>query len=478
MQPLQRQIPLGAGQVPLGLLLPGAVKIVYQGSENPGGVVGAQHIHIAGKHLGGIVLHDGHNGLFQTLTAVPLLHIVQNGGAVGVVHAGVQHPVYKVPAADAVGLLVGGILPHLADEQGIGLQLPQPLFKQKYKLVGQFIHHIQPEAVGTQLQPVLQHRVGAGDDVFDEALVHLVHGGQGVEAPPAVVVIRPLVEGVPAGIRGVLGAVGSLASEGSLLVKVETVGAGVGIDPVQNHPDAPGVGGLAHGSKIRLRTQHGVGGLVIACIVTVAGKTLGDGIQVQNGGAQRGNILQFLRDTPEIAAEKVVVQHHTLRCGTPGDLLIPVLVDGIGLQLAGKVAAAGLMEPVGENLIDGSALCPVRGGKVRRNTAKLPAVPGFHIGVVALLEQAEAAGSGGDVKIVEVQPGMRQGELALVDVIGPTLDLVLHGDRVAGGSVLMIKLHHDLGGLDGGGNVNVKSTALVRGERPKGIFIHTLFRIV
>ena len=50
-----------------------------------------------------------------------------------------------------MGDLVGGILPHFADEQSIGLQLTDPLFKLQDKFVGQLVYHIQPEAVGTQL---------------------------------------------------------------------------------------------------------------------------------------------------------------------------------------------------------------------------------------------------------------------------------------------------------------------------------------
>ena len=55
----------------------------------------------------------------------------------------------------------------------------------------------------------------------------------------------------------------------------------MGVDPVQNYPDAPGVSLTAQLGEIRLGAQHGIGGFVVAGVVAVAGKAFGNGIQVE-----------------------------------------------------------------------------------------------------------------------------------------------------------------------------------------------------
>ena len=212
-----------------------------------------------------------------------------------------------------------------------------------------------------------------------------------------------MVEGVPAGIGTVGPAVGPVAAEGPFPVKVEAVGAGVGIDPVQDDPDPPAVGRPAEGLKVGLRAQHGVRGLVVPGVVAVGGEALADGVQVDNGGAQGGNIVHFLGNAPEIAAEKVVVQHPALIVGPPVHLFVPVLVDGVGLELAPEVRVPPLTEPVRKYLIDHRALGPLRGVEVLGDTADLPQVSGLHIGVVSLLEQPEGAVGVRDAERVEIE---------------------------------------------------------------------------
>ena len=191
----------------------------------------------------------------------------------------------------------------------------------------------------------------------------------------------------------------------------------MGIHAVQNDPDAPGVGRVAEGGKIRLGAEKGVGGLVVAGVVAVAGKALGNGVQVENGDAETGNIVHFLSDAPEIAAEKVVVQHLPIGGRFPVHFVVPVFVDGVGLQLPGHIGPSAGVKTVGENLIDGCALRPVRGGEVGGDAAQLPEIPGFHVGVVPLLEQAEAAALCIDDEIVEKQAGAGDGKLPLKNVI-------------------------------------------------------------
>ena len=134
----------------------------------------------------------------------------------------------------------------------------------------------------------------------------------------------------------------------------------------------------------------------------MAGKALANGVQVQDGGPQPRDIVKLFRNAPEIAAEKVVIQDGAVLLRLPGNLLIPILVDGVGSELAGKVRAAGLREPVRENLVDHRPPGPVRGIVPLRDAADRPQVPGLHIGIVPLLKQTEAAGVVVDDKIVEV----------------------------------------------------------------------------
>ncbi len=63
-------------------------------------------------------------------------------------------------AAKAVGDLVGGILPHFADDDGVGLFRPGGGVDGMDHKVGQFVGHIQPPAVRPCPEP------GADDAVF------------------------------------------------------------------------------------------------------------------------------------------------------------------------------------------------------------------------------------------------------------------------------------------------------------------------
>ena len=381
----------------------------------------AQQIHIAVEHLGRVVLRDGHYRVPEGVAGVSAPYKVQNRRAEGVVHDTVQLPVHEVPPSAAVGHLVGGVLPHLAQQQRVGLQLLEAGSQQPQEFVRQLIRHVQPETVGPQADPVGNDAVVVRDDIFDERRIHLVHRGQGVKAPPGVVAVRPVVEGVPAIVGGGLALVRPLAGEGSVLVKIEAVGAGVGVDSVQDHPDPLVMGRPAQGGEIGLRAQHGVGGLVVAGVIAVGGEALADGVQVQQRHAQLRKVGQLLGDAPEIAAEEIVVQHQSLGGGLPVNLLVPVLMEGVGLELPGKVGMPGGPEPVGKDLVDGGALGPVRGGEIRRDAAQLPQIPGLHVGIVPLLVQPEGALPVVDAEVIEVQPGFRQGEGHLENIVGPLL---------------------------------------------------------
>ena len=450
------------------LFLPGAVEIVHQGGENPGGVVGAQQIHVAGHHLAGVVLHNGHDGFLEAAAIVPPPHEVQDGGAEGVVHDAVQLRIGEVPAAVVVGGFVGGILPHLAHEQRLRVDFPNPVVNHADKFVGQLIGYVQPEAVRAQLHPVSHHAVLVGDDVADEVGVHLVDGGKGVEIPPGMVMIRPLIEGIPVIVGGILAAVSTVAAEGTLAVEIETVGAGMGIHAVQDDLHAPGVGGIAHIPEVRLRAQHGVGNFIVAGVIAVVGEGLADGVEVDDARAQAGDIVHFLRDAPEIAAEEIVVMNNAVFIRCPVHVLVPMPVDGVGAELAGEIAFSAAVEAVGENLVDDGTLCPVRGGEVGADAADLPQAALLHIGVVPLLEQAEHTVRGVNLEIIEVQSRGEQGKISRVNVISaPLLDSV-HFVIPGGAAVLVAQHNFHLPGGDRRGDVQVQCDGLPGGNAPKG----------
>ena len=477
-QPLLSKSILLRGQLSACQLLPGAVEVVHQGGEDPGGIVGAQHIHIAKRHLSGIVFQNGHDRVFKTGAVVGPADKIHNGGAVGVVHYAVQFPVHKVPPPHIVGDFVGGILPHFAHEQGIGTDLPNPLFQKGNECIRQLVGNIQPEAVSAQGKPVGDDTILVFDDIADKRRVHFIHCRQGVKVPPAFVAVGIAVEAIPAVVGRFRGAVCAVAAECALFVKIQAVGAGVGVHPVQHHLDTPLMGGIAHGFEVLRRSQHGVRSLVVAGVVAVGGKAFADGIQIQNRGTQGGNVVHLFRDAPKVAAVEVVIEHFALLVGLPHHFLVPVFVDGVGCLLAGKIAAAGFVKPVRENLVDGAALRPFRGGKIFRNAAELPLVAGLHVGVgFAVLKQPECAGVTGDAEKVEVKTGSVNADISLPQIIVPLGAIIGKGILRFRSAVFFRQTQRGGGGLHRHGNGNGDFAFLPRRQTAKGVFVLQLFGV-
>ena len=184
LKPFHGHRQLVPGQMAFGLFFPGTVKIVHQRGENAGRVVGAQQIHVAGRHLGRIVFHNGHHGFLETPASIQIFDEVHNGRAEWVIHHAVQLAAGKVGAALAVGTLVGRVLPHLAQKQGVGLQLLDAVTEKLDEFVRQLVCHVQPVAVRPQPQPMGEDAIFVRDDVADESGVHFVHRGQSVKVPP------------------------------------------------------------------------------------------------------------------------------------------------------------------------------------------------------------------------------------------------------------------------------------------------------
>ena len=80
------------------------------------------------------------------------------------------------------------------------------------------------------------------------------------------------------------------ALKGTLPVKIQAVGASVGVDTIQNYLHTQLVSLFTKGLKILCGAQHWVRNFIVAGIVTMIGKSLADGIQIENGHTQVCNV--------------------------------------------------------------------------------------------------------------------------------------------------------------------------------------------
>ena len=295
LQPGQPQRPLlrrqAAGRPPIPAVVPALAPHPQQG-EDAHGVVGAQGVHGGVEGRRGIVLPQGLHLLLET-AGVPAQEPVQHRAAEGVVHQPVQIAPQQVLPADRVSNLVGAVLPHLPDDHRLRLGLPDGGAEGVDKVVGQLVGHVQPPAVRPGAQPPADDAVGGADDVVHVARLALVDGGEGVDAPPGVVFVRPVGEVIPAVIGGGLGLAGPHGGVGAVPVEVFAHIALVVEDSVQQHPHAPGVGGGAQGAKGLLRAQHGVDLLVVPGAVAVVLRPLKDGTEVEGVHPQLLQVVQL-----------------------------------------------------------------------------------------------------------------------------------------------------------------------------------------
>ena len=457
--------------------LPGSVKIIHQGCQNPGRIVSTQQIHIAGRYLGRVILQNSHNRLPQAVSIVNAFEIIDDGGAERIVHHRIQCAIYKVPAADTVSLLIGSILPHLAQKQRIRANLTDPLFQHIHKFIGQLVRHIQAESVAALLQPVGHHRILAGDDIIYKSRVQLFHRGKGVEIPPAVIAVGIVIEGKPAMVRRIRGLVSANAGEGIFPVEIQTVRAGMGIHAVQDHLDAPAVGGIAHSAKFLHCSQHRVGGFIVAGIIAMGRKAFADGVQIQNSHAQRGDIVHFFRDSPEISAVKVVIEDSSVGGRPPIHFLVPVPVDGVRLQFSCQVTIPAAGKAVGKYLIYHCALGPIGGGKIRRRAGELPQAAGFHIGMVAVFKQTERAVRLVNYEVIKIQSRSFQGKCAGKYLIQTFFPGAGHCHDYSLAAVIRAEDTLSLNASHLSGNMDIKCAGLSHGQCAERLFKNPTFGI-
>ena len=153
--------------------------------------MGTQEVHGRAPGEGRVVLPQGLHGLPEA-EGVLAQQEGEQGVSEGVVHQPVAVSPQDVPAAHAVGDLVGAVLPHLADDYRLRLGLPGGGVDAVDKVVGQLVGHVQPPAVRPGGQPAADDAVRAAEDIPAVGGIGLIDGGEGVDAPPGVVFVRPV----------------------------------------------------------------------------------------------------------------------------------------------------------------------------------------------------------------------------------------------------------------------------------------------
>ncbi len=338
--------------------------------------MGVQRVHGGVEGEGGIVLPDGLHPLDKGLPSAPLEE-GEDGGAQGIVHQPVAVAPQDVLPAHPVGHFGGPVLPHLADDHRVGLLRPGGGVDTGHKVVGQLVGHVQPPAVCPRPQPPADHAVLAAEDEVPVAGVVLVDGGQGVDAPPAVVFVGPLGKAKPGAVGGVLALLCPRLGVEAVAVEVAAHIAGVVKHAVQHHPHPPPVGLVAQPGKILVGAQHRVYPAVVGGAVAVVFRRLEDGVEVQGLHSQALEVVQLFQHALKVTAEEVPVAHLPPVVGAVLGELLPALVDPPAPHHALRVWNFAAAEAVGENLIGGPLAKP--GGDIL-----LPVVDGELVGAQVL----------------------------------------------------------------------------------------------
>ena len=365
-------------------------------------IVRGQQRHAGAEYVGGIIFRQRHHPLAELASVVLAADKAQDRLAPGVIHHAVQLAVRKIPPPHAVSLFIRRVLPDLAEQDRVGVQLPNAPAQAEHKLVRQLIDHVQPEAVRAQRQPVRDHAVRAPDDVVHVRRLELVDTRQRRDAPPARVHVGIVLEREPAAIRR------ALVVDGAL--KIRAAAADVRKYAVEHDLHAQLVRRRAQRRKIRLRAEHRVDALIVIGVIAVVRPRHKNGVEVQNFDAQIVQIRQLFADTVEIPAVKVVVQHLAVGVRPPDGHVLAVFMHPVGLQFLRAVARPGSGKAVGKNLIHHRAAQCVRHGKARIHAAHLPEVARLHVRVAALLIQAERLVLRRDAEIVKIQPRLVNGK--------------------------------------------------------------------
>ena len=209
----------------------------------------------------------------------------------------------------------------------------------------------------------------------------------------------------------------------------------------------------------------------------MVGKRHKNRIEIEDADAELLQIGQFFTNPIEIAAEKVLVPNRSVLIGAVFGRFIPILMDRIGAELVCQIAVAALAEAVGHDLIHDSAARVIGHGEVGRDHAELPLLPCLHIGVISLLEQAEAAVLLCDIKPIKIQAALGKGKLAAVDSVVVLLLLQNEGllhDRC---TVAVFQHQAHAGRAAAAWYKNVQNAVFPRSERAERGFVLRCFTV-
>ena len=329
--------------------------------QEPGYIMAAQDIQHRRQILGRIIFAQLAIGCRRSLSILLPQDKIQERLPEHIVHDPVQLVPAQISALLAVADLVAGVFPHLADKQGFRVFRLQGLVKLFQKSRRQFVRHIQAPAANALPEPVFKHAVLTADNKIQIGGRGLFHFGQHLDAPPALVIVRILVELVPGIVRRVLGLVGPGLGIGAVFIKIAAVVPGMAKNAVQDQAQAACLSLPAQSRKFGVGTQETVNIFIIAGVVTVVAAAGKDGIQVQQRHAQVLQVGQLGRDSRQVAAKKVVLHHVTLDILAVAGRVVPAAVEH-GAVFTGQLrrSACTPVKTVRKNLIGHRPFSPGR----------------------------------------------------------------------------------------------------------------------
>ena len=329
-------------------------------------VVAAHHVHQRVEEGLRVILVERGKILFNRAGILPAHQEGNQRLAQRIVHHAVERIAEHIGAHRAVGNLVAGVLPHLAEHSRLrinGLDLAAQLAQELHR---QLIRHVKAPAAGALTHPVLHHGVFAAQDILAEILVHFIDVGQRAEAPPALVVVRPVFEGEPLLVRGFRVAVrADLFAVRAAAVEIYAVAAHVGKHAVEHNADAHRLRFLAELAQLLFIAEHRVDLHIVARVVFMVGSRGKDRVEVDHAHAHILQIGQLLADALKVAAEEVVreviavVRYVQPRHLVPVFMALDLFIHVI-LGVHQRVRALAMEETVHHDLIHHAVVHPFR----------------------------------------------------------------------------------------------------------------------
>ena len=185
---------------------------------------------------------------------------------------------------------------------------------------------------------------------------------QGVEIPPAVVLVGPWMEVVPGGVGRLLGIVRAFHRVALFAVEIDAVAARVVEDAVHDHMHPALFCCGAQMLEVGLRAEQGVDFGVIRRIVPVVGVRFKDGVQVDAGHAEGLQIGELFFDALQVPAKVVRIGDDPPLIRLPIGLFPPMFMQFTILGDIG-LGRPGIVKTVREDLVHNPAGHPV--GRVK-----------------------------------------------------------------------------------------------------------------